>query len=100
MKKLKLFNTYNFLDRFGSKVYCRVFTVNGIPEYVFVERTIVRNPNKQHGTHRSWYMPTVGQYKAHLKSAMTGKHKQYEDLGGTAGLSYWFNLLRRKGYKV
>ena len=90
MKNLKLKEKYKFTEGDYTRHH-RVYVHSDLPERVFVEVTTVHNGNLW----RRWYCPKTHQHKG-FKSTIGKKTHQCHNLGGVAGLGFWFDLYLRK----
>lgn len=88
MRKLKLLETYSYVDKWERKVYHRVYHITDYPDRVFVEQT---SYSPKFGMWRVWYCPTVPEYKGRWNK------NNFMRLGGNASLKYWFDKYINKG---
>lgn len=89
MKTLHFVEKHRYIGRSNETIHCRVFKHEKLPNHVLVEVT------KEYETwnHRTWYCPEVSTWKGVKKITSRRKPDIWEDnLGGCAGLSYWFNI--------
>ncbi len=93
MKNLKFKEKYKIVN--GDWTYHhRVYVHSDIPDRVFVELTTVHNGDLW----RNWYCPEVHQHKGY-KSTIDKKTHKCHTLGGTGGLSTWFDIYLKRRNK-